>query len=220
MGDLLVDMFSGAAALFLKLASLSPETVSDHLRYDLFFLYLGTYVVIVFLQLSAIWLKSHTGQSSIGQKFGQFVARCITGNSPLDIFTTVLWVLFGGTYLVFLIAGDGRNLVALGKPIPIAHLLIDYLQCSFIFGIIYGAIYWHKSAAFEGFEKLEGSPFLAELQYQLFSFQSQIGYSGGKKKAKSDSYLVEVIATSQHAVGMLFLGVYLASALTLLSPCK
>jgi len=122
-------------------------------------------------------------------------------NGPLDVMTSVLWVLGGLTLTWSLME------CSLTGQLSIPYLTLYFGFFIFIFAVCYCIVEWHFGKSLRG---VDPHTWRAQLQYLLVSVETQT--SLGYAQAKPTRLLSECVAAVQALLGLFFVVVIIAKA--------
>ena len=122
-------------------------------------------------------------------------------NGPLDIFTSIVWVISPVLLLIGLLWEVSSNALSL------FYLILFYLFFIFFFAFLYGLTEWHFERSLKF---LSPEPWAAELQYIIMSVQTQttLGYN----RTRPNRIYVEVISLFQVLIGLFFTIIFIGEA--------
>ena len=130
-------------------------------------------------------------------------------NGWLDNVTSGIWFVIAIVLIWSLIELSAKNQLQLG------FLLCYYTVFIFLFAFLYGLLDWHFEGMIDG---IATEPWIAEVQYLLFSVETitTLGHS----RVKPSHTLIQFINAIQALLGLFFVVVFIAKAVTLMVPLQ
>ena len=151
-------------------------------------IFIGGYYVVSYYFIKGARTKGYTGPWR--------------KNGALDVITSVLWCLVAALLLASLLD------LTIDNRLSLQYLVQYYFFFVFLFGFIYGILHWH----WPGMLRDAGDGWRAEVKYIIISIQTitTVGYT----TARPEHPVTELIACSQTLLGIFFIAVFIAKAVS------
>lgn len=208
--------------VFTQLVQGAFHWLRGYLRDPSGLLWFAALVIAGYYAVTALFLQAIAAKKTKG--LWKFMGK----HGPVDIFTSVIWVVTP----VFLIIN--MILVARRGNLTLDLLLIYYGLFIFLFAFLYCLAEWHRPGSLIGIseeyvsKKGDGSierevrryefgdSWNDELMYLIVSLQTQTAL--GYNRVRPNSALTEIIAGVQALVTLFFVAVAIAQAVNLTAP--
>lgn len=159
-------------------------------------IYIGFVYVASYYVVSAVFhhYSVKPGYSGIWRK-----------NGIIDVITSVIWCIAAIGLITSLLDLLIRN------ELTVVYLLLYYALFLFLFAFLYNILNWHFVGTIDGLQ----AGWKGELQCVVMSIQ--VMTTGDYTSAKPAKLVAEVFACLQSLLGVLFVAVFIAKAVALLS---